>query len=704
MIQFMFVFTVLSFGMLGNDKPPSLTSNELPQDYEVPLPEECIVPGTNTHSYNQGQCSRSPCTSSHLPCANSLQCCYEIDQTSSIEFICSHSSTRLRATVILSCSCQVCDKLRTHIQGRVLSSLELQPVVLAAIMIETEVATFTDENGYFSFDLSTGNGDISLLFQETHHRMLRTNVNIRHSTSPEVNVVMERIQNTVTIETVHLGADASLKNDKMENVLVEMAIRPRSLVEQATQTIYEGSGQLMYSLYDANNKPEFTSEALNQMVFTDSKGVEFSLQSYVICSMEIVSESGHLSLRKGSPLNLRVTLNFDVNIDGTQISNFHLFVYSVSQSRWTDKGKVGVNKIQKSDHGYGTIVTVQQVLHDVNLLWVIGRPVRITCYIKAMVTSEYTRKEVLDATLSLIQSDTTPSTPTYYQYSSMTSAGVGVCLKAVCALGGTVRVLVSKDDRITAVPPSVDVGMVMGDKEQIVFYNTGEENAQTPYYQSESECQSSDKQYFEFTSNQTVQQTFIQPVRLPLIKQQHLTTPLLTQKDFCFAKVSVYDCAPLTEIKVLSYSTFDHSRLLSMHTAVATGASNKNTCQSAEVVSVRASCVQFTCGSDAHVTIQSQNHYATYSLESVLEKKRSGHYVHCRYWSSNRNIPSNQHPSENMKSFHLNDVNSLPPSSGVYRSSNIQLALLQCMSGNVEVPASVMDPESGVAVTFTCLY
>lgn len=568
-------------------------------------------------------------------------------------------------------------------------------------MIETEVATFTNENGYFSFDLSTGNGDITLLFQETHHRMLKTIVNIRHSKSPEVNVVMERIQNTVTMEMLQLGTDVILKNDKMENVLVDLTVLPRSLVDQDTQAVYEGSGQLFYSLYNSKYRPEFTSDALNQMVYTDSKGVEFSLQSYVICSMEIVGESGHLSLRKGLALNLKLTLNFDMNIDGTQVSNLHLFVYSKSTSRWTDRGKVGVTSIRKSDDGYGSTVIVQQTLRDVNSLWAIGRPARITCYVKAMVTSEYSRKELSDATLSLVQSDASLNTPTYYQYSVLSSPGVGGCLKAVCVLGGTLRVLVSENDRITAVPPSVDVGMVMGDKEQIVFYDTNEGNVQTPYYQSETECQKSEKLYFEFTSNQSVQNIqYTPPIQLPLTKHNHLTPQLSNQKVFCFAKVSVYDCAPLTEIKALSYSSFHHQQLLSMHTAVAMGTDNKNTCQSAEVVSVRTACVEFTCGTDVHVSVHSENHFVSYSLESVLQKQS----VDCRYWSSNWNIPSNQHPSDNMKSFHLSDVKSLPSSSGVYRSSNEQLALLQCMSGSVTAPASNMDSETGVAVTFTCLY
>lgn len=572
-------------------------------------------------------------------------------------------------------------------------------------MIETEVATFTDENGFFSFDISTSNGDITLLFQETNHRLLKTVVNIRHSKSPEVNIVMEHIQTTVTIDKLQLGSGVTLSSDKMKGVSIDLSIPPRSLVDRDTQAVYEGTGQLLYSLYNADNQPDFTSEALNRMIYTDSKGVDFSIQSYVICSMEIVGESGHLSLRKGLAMVIKLMLKFDMNIGGSQISNLHLFAYSKTKSRWLDNGKIGVTAIEKQDDEYGTIVTIHQTLREITSLWAIGHPVRITCYVKAMVTNQNTRKELLDTTLSLVQSDTSLTRLSYYQHSSLTTPGVGVCLKAVCMLGGTIRVLVSKTDRITAVPPSVDVGMVMGDKEQIMFYVTEDLNTQTPYYHTEKDCQSSEKPYFEFTSNRTITSTFSQPTLLPVVKQENLSLFLVSQRDvYCFAKVSVYDCAPLTEIKILSYSSFEHNQLLSMHTAVAVGADNTNTCASAEVVSLRASCVQFTCHSDVHVTVQSQNHYNTYSQESPLSSSNIGHSVDCRYWSSNRNIPNDQHPSENMKSFHLSDVKTLPPSSGVYRSSNSNLALMQCMSGRVEAPASMVDPEAGVAVTFTCLF
>lgn len=597
----------------------------------------------------------------------------------------------------------MCDKLHTHIKGRVLSSLKHQPVVLTAIMVGTEVATFTDENGYFSFDLSTSNGDVLLIFQETHHRILKRVVNIRHSKSPEINVVLEYVETSLTLERLSTGSDITLSSDKVEGTYVNIKIAPKSLISKDTLDMYEGTGKLLYSLYNSKNRPEFTSEALNTMLYTDSQGVEFSIQAYLICSMEMHGESGHLVLRSGTMASLKVILNFDMNIVGTQVSNLHLFVYSEEKSRWLDNGKVGLTAIEKQPNQYGSSVTIHQTLHEVNLLWIIGHPVRISCYLKAMVTNRHTHRKLPDTILTLTQSDTSLSRATHYQYTSSSTPASSVCLKAVCALGGTIKVSAAKGDQISAIPPSVDVGMVMGDKEQIMFYDTDKEwGIQVPYYKTEKECQSAEKPYFEFTSNRTVRTNFPRPNLLPLINQRTLPPSQNQLRDYCFVKVSVYDCAPLTEIKVLSYSSTNHHELLSMHTGVAMGTNELNTCRNAKVVNLRASCVEFTCNSDAHITVQSQNHYDTYTKELTSQSSK-GHSIDCRYWSSNRNIPINYHPSENMKSFHLNHKQGLSTSSGVYRGTSSNLALMQCMSGNEDAPESVVDPHTGVAVIFTCL-
>ena len=605
----------------------------------------------------------------------------------------------------------MCDKLQARIKGRVLSSLDRNPVVLAAIMIGTEVATFTDTDGYFSFELSASNGDIVLLFQEAQHRHLEVKVDIHHSNNPEINIILEHIDVVQAVDKLHPGFTLELKHREVvvdPDVTVSVGFLPNSLVSPQTHDMYKGPGQLLYSLYSSGNKPDFTSEALKQMVFIDSKGVEFSIQSYVICTMEVVGENGYpLDLRFGTPIALKLTLKFDKNIVESDVSNLHLFVYSRTKFCWLDHGRVGISSIKQRDKKYGTYVTIQQTLRELGPIWTVGFPVRISCYIKAFVTHISSNQELVGATLNVEQADTTLYRPTFYQYSDTTSPGVGVCLKAVCSVGGIIYASVSSlggtRDKLTAVSPDMDYGIVMGDKEQIMFYEidqTKNMDTKTPYYLTEEACHSStkeDKTYFEFTSNMySANKLAIQPSMLPPAPKDGFGEQ--AQNEFCFIKVSVYDCAPFTDIKVLSYSLKDHN-LLSMNTAVATGTSTQDdidSCQMSSVVPVRASCVEYTCGSDVHVTVQSQNHKSVTTEESI-----NGNLMDCRYWSSNTAIKNGDHPSQTMLSFHLaNEKNTL---SGVYRSSSSNLALLQCKSGNIEAPGNSMNPEVGVAVTFTCL-
>lgn len=606
----------------------------------------------------------------------------------------------------------MCDKLQARIKGRVLSSLDRNPVVLAAIMTGTEVATFTDMNGYFSFELSTNNGEIVLLIQEARHRHLEVNVDIRHSNSPDINIILEHIDIVQVVDKLHPGFTLELRHREVvinPGLTASLEFMPNSLVNPQTLDVYNGPGQLLYSLYSSGNTPDFTSKALKQMVYVDSKGVEFSIQSYVICTMEVVGENGYpLDLRFGTPIALKITLKFDKNIVESDVSNLHLFVYSKTKSHWLDHGRVGITSIKHEDKEYGTYVTIQQTLREISPLWAVGFPVRISCYIKAFVTNIISsNQDLIGATLSIEQADSTLNRPTFYQYSDTTTPGVGVCLKAVCSVGGIIYASVSSfegtHDEVAAVSPEMDYGIVMGDKEHIMFYETDQSKdkaTKTPYYLTEEACHSAikeDKTHFEFTSN-TYSATKLAiplPMLLPAPEDGFREK---AQNEFCFVKVSVYDCAPFTDIKVLSYSSKKH-KLLSMKTAVVTGTFTQeeiDLCQVSSVVPVRASCVEYICGSDIHVAVQSRNH------KSDTTESGRGDSMDCRYWSSNTAIKTNDHPSQTMLSFHIPDEGTTL--TGVYRSSSANLALLQCKSGKVEAPGNSMDPEAGVAVTFTCLF
>ena len=60
----------------------------------------------------------------------------------------------------------------------------------------------------------------------------------------------------------------------------------------------------------------------------------------------------------------------------------------------------------------------------------------------------------------------------HYRYSAKTAPGVGACLRRVCSIGGMITISAESNAAINAIPPSIQNGIIMGNKDQIVFYTT----------------------------------------------------------------------------------------------------------------------------------------------------------------------------------------------------------------------------------------
>ena len=600
---------------------------EEPLPFEVPLPEECTITGTNSsRSYNQGQCSRRPCQTKTGPCSESWQCCYKVGLTSKVSFSCSNSKTSLQGSTVVACWCQLCDKLQAEVRGRVLSSLDHKPIMLVAIMIADEIATVTDQTGHFYFQLTTNNRKVTLLFQESMHRQVELTVDIQHFSSPEIVVIMEYIETIQRIGRLQDSFFVQLNNLEVirtYGVNVSLSMPPNSLATRHTFNSYFGSGHVLHSLYHTGVKPEFTSAGLRKMIYHDSKGAEFTIQSFLIGSLEIVDDMGHpLTVKQGRVLTLSISLKFEGLIFREQLSNIHLFTFVNSESRWLDFGKLAIVSVTSSSDELETWVLFIGKLRILGSLWAIGLPVRVSCYVKTRVFQSETDKELLGQTVSVEQSDQTLKRPTYYQYSALTTAGIGACLKSVCALGGLISLsdINSGADYTVnkATPPNVSTGVVMGNRDQIMFYLMDKSqmgvSGETPYYLTEEACLQSIQakpSYFEFTQNLS-SPSIVVPSLLPPLHQLEEIGNSDIPKEYCFVKVAIYDCALYSDVKALSYNSEDHSILFSMHSDIAVPSSAEEShqamtgqaCQSHSVARLRASCVEYTCGSEVHVTVK----------------------------------------------------------------------------------------------------
>ena len=151
---------------------------------------------------------------------------------------------------------------------------------------------------------------------------------------------------------------------------------PGSLVNPESNEVYYGPGQVLHSLYTVANKPQFTMPAVQQMIYKDSQGAEFSIQAYVIGSLKFVDENGRpLALRSGTPLPLTLSLKFDTRVKSSSVLNLHLFAYSESKSRWLDHGRLQLMSIDQLEDEIGSWVRFQGKLRELNSYWAIGFPV-----------------------------------------------------------------------------------------------------------------------------------------------------------------------------------------------------------------------------------------------------------------------------------------------------------------------------------------
>ena len=610
--------------------------------------------------------------------------------------------------MIITCECQPCEKLHAYIRGRVLSSHLHQPVVLAAILLGNEIVSYTDGNGKFFFELTTVEGGVNLLIQEVRHRPIEVEVNLQTSLTPNVAVTMEYIGDMVSVDKMQLGFNAELGNAETSQetgITASITVPPRSLLSQHHE-VYVGPGLVLHSLYHMDSTPDFTSSAIQSMVYHDSKEVDFSIQSHVSGSLRVVGETGEsLSFKQGASAHLSVAIRFDVFVERSQVEGLHIFTYPDGGSHWVDNGKVTIASVERFQ--YETWVTLEAKLRDINLLWAIGFPARITCYIKSKVSHLLTKQELVGLSVQLEQSMINLDRPSFYLTSAKSAPGEGVCLKAVCDLGGLLYIrdtVVGEEVSRMALTPSTDHGVIMGDSDQVMFYNVDKNlvtsDHSTPYYWTEGECIVSTgvkSGYFEFLVNMSLPKLSSVPSLMPPVVSDAPPAHPRENAEYCYLKVGVYDCLQHTSIQSLSYSSTNHTRLLSMSVETLplteAGYQDRDKCMETNVMHQRSACMLHACDSDMHVSV-------------TTAEGRQGGVTHdqksCRYWSSHSGLTNHMHLVDTMTSFHVKDPGPSVSGVGFYRSFSKELGKLQCQAGDVNKPAEVMDHRNGVAVTFIC--
>ena len=611
--------------------------------------------------------------------------------------------------MIITCRCQSCSQLKAEVSGEVVSSRGNEPLVLATVVAGGEVVTFTNQRGMFSFETLTPTSTLTLRFHEARHRELERNLTIHPSLQHRIKLVLEYIEIIDRREKMEAGFDSPLvSSGVIENYGVNgfLHFPPDAFISSETDEAYRGSGSVLIALYCTDKWPAFATEALSNLVYVDSRSAEFSIQSLVIGTLDVVGERGeHLGLAIGAPVVVTVSLRMESSVASAQVSSLHLFSYSQRQKRWLDHGRMTVigDTSHEEEKGSYYSVTLQGKLRQIHRVWAVGYPLRLSCWVKVLVfQGSVLRDELTGVDIQLRQSDDMLGKGSFYQHSIQTLPGIGSCLKSVCSLGGVLSPSRPSSVELEAVTPSISNGIIMGSKDEIMIYTVDKQNigisGKHPFYPSEEACRQhsgvhSGHFMFGVSSKQSQYQT--RPTIL-------LTKPSDGRErevdGYCYLKVAVLDCALYSDVKAVSYGPGDEISSVAFEIATALGNKaattappNKDSCTGTTgVTHLKASCVDFTCGSQVHVSAQSR-----------LERRRT---KPCRYWSSTSTIPWHIPPSHNLTSFHFTDEGTgYGEGHGIYYAVTKELALMKCYSGSLEEPSNTMDPYRGAAVTFTCL-
>ena len=629
-------------------------------------------------------------------------------QTAGVDFTCSDSRSPDRGHVIVTCRCQPCSQLKVEVSGEVVSSQGNEPLVLATVLADGEVVTFTNQRGAFSFETLTPTPILSLVFQEARHRELERNLTVHPSIQHRVRVVLERIEIIDRQEKTEAGFDTQLTSGEVtENSGINgfLHFPPDAFTSMENEESYRGSGSVLLSLYWTDKWPAFSAEPLNNLVYKDSKGAEFSIQSLVIGTLDVVGERGeHLELAVGAPIVVTVSLRIDSRVAPAQVTSLHLFSYSHLQQRWLDHGRMAIIKDTSSegDRGPHYWVTLQGKLRQIHRFWIVGYPLRLSCWVKVQVfQSSGPREEVAGVDMQLRQSDDLLGRGSFYQHSMATLPGVGACLKSICSLGGILSPSRASGVELEAVTPSIANGIIMGSRDEIMIYTVDKQNigigGKHPFYPSEEACRQHTgvrSSHFRFVTS--LQHTQFQTRPTILLTEASEARRERDVRGFCYLKVAVLDCAAYSDVKAVSYGATGEISSVAFEIASTLGHKDsgqvkKDLCTGATgVTRLKASCVDFTCGTRVHISAQSR-----------MERRQT---KSCRYWSSTSSIPWTIPPSHNLTSFHFTDEGTgYGQGHGIYYGLTKELALMKCYSGSHEEPSNTMDPYRGAAVTFTCL-
>ena len=645
------------------------------------LPEGCeLVDGKHSTLPQRAICLEDACSCRD---DSTFDCCLVPGLKKTITFYCNLTATELSQEIVVSCDCVPCIEREVALKGSVISSINSSPVPLAALMLKDTVLGITNMEGEFDFSFKTKHQLLKIIIVEPNHKQGEISVQPGHQ---ELNVVLESLQNRIHITSLEKGFTIVLASWGGARIALEVA--DHAFTQEGSSDLYRGPGSILHAVYQSTNPPNFYTKALNHMVYMDTRGVSFGIESILMGSLDMISDQGFkLPVRTGSQVAILVNITSQDEPSLAKLQKLHFYtcdsVTGIHQC-WRDLGPVKVVGIS------GKVVSLAAFLRYSVDFWAIGAPVRSECFVKVIGVETGTQIRLPGMQVILEQHNDFEGFKTFSRQTQTTSAN-GTCLQTGCRGGGTIAAHSAKTSNL-----SIDHGLTWSSNVgQIKFYLSefydAKQNILSPYYRSREECQRTP------FSQETAFIFILQPPshghEKDLLMQNTKDSIAVKpgQARYCYVKVAINDCLPVTDVQTFSVSKEGVGRI---HTSIArsrANAGNTDDCYSEIVDTLQSACVEYTCGSTVRIAVKNRPKYTRSKV--------------CRFVGTSLLFPS--HVQHGTKSYRFVDqmvYSTANRDVGLYSSTSRQLALMKCLSGSVEHSSTVMDHNSGYGVMFTCLF
>ena len=645
------------------------------------LPDGCKLADGGRPSLKRAVCLEDACSCPSDK--NSLQgCCLVPGNKSRITFYCSLTKSKLSQDIVVSCDCVPCQEREVGLKGSVISSSNSLPIPLASFMVQDKVVGITDMDGRFEFSFKTKRRSLKVVIVEPGHKQGEIEVAPGHQ---QVQIVLEKLQNRIHCSAMEKSFTAVLAS--WGGTSVTLDISELAFTQGDSQELYRGPGSILHAVYQTARPPNFYTKALNNMVYIDTKGVSFGIESVLMGSLDIISDQGFkLSIHPGSHVTIVVNITSNEEPSVNELSKLHLYTCNTALGIlqcWRDLGPIKVFSVD------GRVAVLVAFLRFSSDFWAIGLPVRSDCFVKVIGVETGTRIRIPGLQVIMEQNNVFEGYPTFSRQTEMTLAN-GTCIRTGCSGGGTITAQSAETTNV-----SIDHGVTWSSNAaQIKFYISEFYNSKTntfsPYYRNRGECERAP------FSQETAFLFILEP---PPHAQEEILLQDATAKDqpqtpnkrYCYVKVAIDDCLPLTDVQTFSISR-DGTGVI--HTSVAKNhqnAMNTDNCYSDVVTSLQSACVEFTCESEVKITVKNRPKYAQSKF--------------CRFVGTSLLFPSStQHSNEEYHFVDWSTHSQVNSDTGLYSSKSQQLALMMCLSGSGSHPGVVMDHQNGYGVIFTCQF